>query len=261
MRLQNKVAVITGGGSGIGKATAILMAKEGAKVAIFDINDARLKEVVDIIKNDGGNVISFHVDVSKENEVKKAFAETAKRFRKIDILFNNAGIGGVAKPTHLYTEADWDQVMNINLKGAFFCEKYALQHILENKPDTKTGQRGNIILTSSIYGIVGAPDAPAYHASKGAMRLLAKTDAMIYAKDGIRVNSVHPGFIWTPLVENTTKSTGNPEAARQALVALHPIGHLGEPEDIAYGVVYLASDEAKFVTGEELVIDGGYIAH
>ena len=121
---------------------------------------------------------------------------------------------------------------------------------------------GSLINLSSIYGLVGAPDAPPYHASKGAVRLMSKTDAMIYAKEGIRVNSIHPGFIWTPMVENHLKTTGmDPEVAKAATAALHPVGHMGEPDDIAWGVVYLASDESKFITGSELVIDGGYTAH
>jgi NAD(P)-dependent dehydrogenase (short-subunit alcohol dehydrogenase family) len=119
---------------------------------------------------------------------------------------------------------------------------------------------GSIVNLSSIYGLIGAPDVPPYHASKGALRLMTKTDALIYAGDGIRVNSIHPGFIWTPMVENFLKSGGDVAAGRKAIDSLHPLGHMGEPDDIAYGILYLASDESKFVTGSELVIDGGYTA-
>lgn len=172
----------------------------------------------------------------------------------MDILVNNAGISGANKPTHEITEAEWDQVQAINVKGVFFGVKHAVPHL-------RHAGGGNIINLSSIYGLVGAPDAPPYHASKGAVRLMTKTDALIYAPDRIRVNSVHPGFIWTPMVEDFLKSQGDVAAGREALNALHPLGHVGEPDDVALGVVYLASDEARFVTGAELVIDGGYTAH
>jgi NAD(P)-dependent dehydrogenase (short-subunit alcohol dehydrogenase family) len=167
---------------------------------------------------------------------------------------NNAGISGPNKPTHELTESEWDQVQAVNVKGVFFCVKHAVPHL-------KKAGGGSIINLSSIYGIIGAPDVPPYHASKGAVRLMSKTDALIYAPDKIRVNSVHPGFIWTPMVENHLRTVGDDmAAAKAATAALHPLGHMGEPDDIAWAVVYLASEEAKFVTGTELVIDGGYTA-
>ncbi|MCD6169176.1 MAG: SDR family oxidoreductase, partial [Candidatus Latescibacteria bacterium] len=181
-------------------------------------------------------------------------ADVAREFGKIDVLVNNAGIAGVNKPTHQITEEQWDKVINVNVKGVFFCTKHAIPYM------QNTGG-GSIINLSSIYGLVSAPDIPPYHASKGAVRLMTKTDALLYAKDNIRVNSVHPGYIWTPLVEDLgRKSPRGVEAFREQLDSLHPIGHVGEPEDIAYGILYLASDESKFVTGSELVIDGGYTA-
>ncbi|WP_425457848.1 SDR family oxidoreductase [Arenimonas fontis] len=153
------------------------------------------------------------------------------------------------------SEEEWDRVQAVNVKGVLFCSKHAIPHM-------RRAGHGSIIHLSSIYGLVGAPDVPAYHASKGAVRLMAKTDAMIYAPDRIRVNSVHPGYIWTPMVENHLKASGatDLDAARAEVGRLHPLGHMGEPDDIAWGVVYLASDESKFVTGAELVIDGGYTA-
>jgi NAD(P)-dependent dehydrogenase (short-subunit alcohol dehydrogenase family) len=166
---------------------------------------------------------------------------------------NNAGVAGASKPTHELTEAEWDFVQAINVKGVFFGTKHAIA------PMRKAGA-GSIINLSSIYGLVGAPDVPPYHASKGAVRLMTKTDALLYAQDRIRVNSIHPGFIWTPMVQNHLKEQGDVTTGRQAVSALHPLGHLGEPDDIAWGAVYLASDEAKFITGAELVIDGGYTA-
>lgn len=155
---------------------------------------------------------------------------------------------------HELTEEEWDKVMNINVKGVFFCTKYAIPDMLEKK-------KGSIINLSSIYGLVGGPDVPPYHASKGAVRLMTKTDALTYAPNGIRVNSIHPGYIWTPMVENHLKNTGGDlEELKKTVGELHPLGHMGEPMDIAYGALYLASDKSKFVTGSELVIDGGYTA-
>ena len=168
-------------------------------------------------------------------------------------MVSNAGVSGANKPTHELTEAEWDWVQSINVKGVFFCTKHAIPYLRQSGG-------GSIINLSSIYGLVGGPDIPAYHASKGAVRLMTKTDALLYAADKIRVNSIHPGFIWTPMVEGYLKGAGDLEAGRIATGALHPLGHMGEPDDIAWGAVYLASNEAKFVTGTELVIDGGYTA-
>ena len=247
-RAENKVVIITGGALGIGRETCILLAKEGAKVAVADILDQEGQALVEEIKQSGGEAKFWHLDVSDEREVKKVYDEVVEAFGKLDATVNNAGIAGVDKPTHELTEKEWDAVMNVNVKGVFFCTKHAIPHM------QKSGG-GSIVNLSSIYGIVGAGDIPPYHASKGAVRLMSKNDALIYAKDKIRVNSVHPGFIWTPLVEELGKD--NP-GFREHLDSLHPIGHVGEAIDIAYGILYLVSDESKFVTGSELVIDGGY---
>ncbi|OEY73847.1 SDR family NAD(P)-dependent oxidoreductase [Salegentibacter salarius] len=247
-RAENKVVIVTGGALGIGRETCILLAKEKAKVAVTDILDREGEELVAEIKKSGGIAKYWHLDVSDEQEVKKVYAEVVEEFGKLDATVNNAGIAGVDKPTHELTEDEWDSVMSINVKGVFFCTKHAIPHM------QKSGG-GSIINLSSIYGIIGAGDIPHYHASKGAVRLMAKNDALIYAKDKIRVNSVHPGFIWTPLVEEFGKDVPD---FRENLNKFHPIGHVGEPMDIAYGILYLVSDESKFVTGSELVIDGGY---
>jgi NAD(P)-dependent dehydrogenase (short-subunit alcohol dehydrogenase family) len=252
-RVEGKVAIVTGGALGIGQASCILLAKEGAKVAVTDILDKEGQKVVDEIKGFGGVAKLWHLDVSKEKEVQNVFADIHRAFGKIDVLVNNAGISGVSKPTHEITEEEWDRVMAVNVKGVFFCTKHVIPYM------QKAGG-GSIINLSSIYGIVSAPDVPPYHASKGAVRIMTKTDAFLYAKDKIRVNSVHPGFIWTPMVENYAKSQGDVEEVRKMLDGLHPIGHVGEPDDIAYGILYLASEESKFITGSELVIDGGYTA-
>ena len=247
-RVENKVVIVTGGALGIGRVTCLLLAKEGAKVAVTDLLAKEGQELVEEINLSGGEAKFWHLDVTDEKEVEKVYAEVVKEFGKLNATVNNAGIAGPDKPTHDITEKEWDTVMNVNVKGVFFCTKHAIPHL------QKSGN-GSIVNLSSIYGLVGAGDLPPYHASKGAIRIMTKNDALIYAKDNIRVNSVHPGFIWTPLVEELGKN--NP-GFRKHLDNLHPIGHVGESIDIAYGILYLVSDESKFVTGSELVIDGGY---
>lgn len=252
-RLDGMVAVVTGGAVGIGQACAVLMAREGASVAVLDTNEAAGVKVAEDICRNGGAAHFWRCDVSREKEVAAAIDGAASRFGRIDVLVNNAGISGANKPTHELTEEEWDRVQAVNVKGVFFGTKYAIPHM------RKAGG-GSIINLSSIYGLVGAADVPPYHASKGAVRLMTKNDALIYAPDRIRVNSIHPGFIWTPMVENHLRSLGELESGRKMVGDLHPLGHIGEPDDIAWGAVYLASREAKFVTGAELVIDGGYTA-
>lgn len=253
-RLKGKVAAITGAALGLGRATAIRMAEEGASVAVLDMLETEGAALAAELAGRGFPARFWRCDVSKEAEVARVIDEVAAHFGRLDVLVNNAGVSGANKPTHEVTEAEWDFVQSINVKGVFFGTKHAIPHL-------RRAGGGSIINLSSIYGLVGAPDAPPYHASKGAVRLMSKTDAMIYAPDKIRVNSIHPGFIWTPMVEHHLAAAGDLEEGRKATDALHPLGHIGEPDDIAWGCVYLASDEAKFVTGAELVIDGGYTAH
>jgi NAD(P)-dependent dehydrogenase (short-subunit alcohol dehydrogenase family) len=252
-RLQDKVAFVTGAGQGIGRAICLLFAREGAKVAVTDVGEAEGRAVVEEVTSAGGTARFWRLDVTDEAQVEEVTADVVAAFGSLDVLVNNAGISGVDKPTHEVTVEEWDRVMDVNVKGVFLCSKHALLHM-------KAAGAGSIVNLSSIYGLVGAPDAPPYHASKGAVRLMTKTDAMLYAADGIRVNSIHPGFIWTPMVESFLREKGDVEAGREAIAALHPVGRMGEPDDIAYGALYLASDESKFVTGSELVIDGGYTA-
>lgn len=254
-RLEGKVAVITGGSVGIGAATATRMAEEGAAVAILDRHDQDGEALARKLKDRGLKAGYWHCDVTSEQEVKQVLDNVAETFGSLTVLVNNAGISGPNKPTHELTEEEWDLVQNVNVKGVFFCIKHGIPHM-------KKAGVGSIINLSSIYGLVSAPDVPPYHASKGAVRLMTKTDALLYAADSIRANSIHPGFIWTPMVEGHLKTTGmDLNEAKTATAALHPLGHMGEPDDIAWGAVYLASDESKFVTGSELVIDGGYTAH
>mgnify|MGYP006294529493 CR=1 FL=1 len=253
-RLEDKTVIVTGAALGIGRATAKRMAEEGAAVAATDIKDEECRDVVKEIVDAGGTAEFWHLDTSKEEEVKSVVGEVEEKFGSVDVLVNNAGISGANKAPHEIDKEEWEKVMAVNVTGVFLCTKHVV-------PIMRDAGGGNIINLSSIYGLIGAGDIPPYHASKGAVRLMTKNDALTYAKDKIRVNSVHPAFIWTPLVEELgERSDVSVEEFRAQLDSKHPIGHVGQPDDIAWGIVYLASDEAKFVTGSELVIDGGYTA-
>jgi len=252
-RLKDRVAIVTGASLGIGAATAELLAREGATVALCDIKDREGQALTEKIRAAGSRARYWHLEVSAEQEVERTFREVLEAFGKIDVLVNNAGISGASKPTHEITEEEWDRVQAVNVKGVFFCTKHVV-------PAMRVAGGGSIVNLSSIYGLVGAPDAPPYHASKGAVTLMTKTDALLYARDGIRVNSIHPGFIWTPMVEDFLASQGNVEQGKRALESLHPIGRLGKPEDIALAILFVASDESSFMTGSEIVVDGGYTA-
>ncbi len=228
-RIKGKVTLVTGGALGIGRAICLLFAKEGAVVAVTDILAEEGKQVIGQIQGQGGVAEFWHLDVTNEADVQRAFSEVRHRFGAIDVLVNNDGISGADKPTHEITVEEWERVMAVNVKGVFLCAKHAIPYMRE-------AGGGSIINLSSIYGIVGAPDVPPYHASKGAVRLMTKTDALLYAKDRIRVNSIHPGFIATPLVDDLAqRSSDGAEEYRKHLDSLHPLGHIGEPDDVAYG--------------------------
>ena len=248
MRLENKVALITGGARGIGASQAKLFAREGAKVVIADVLDAEGRQTEAEINETGGECLFVRLDVTDETNWQDAIAATVARFGKLDILVNNAGIyiGGRVEDTSVET---WDQLFGVNAKGVFLGTKYAI-------PEMRSAGGGSIINVSSVMGIVGSMYSAAYNASKGAARLLTKAAAIQYAKEGIRVNSIHPGVTDTPMVSEVVKD----ETFQRIRLARNPISRLGQPEDIAYGTLYLASDEASFVTGTELVIDGGWTA-
>jgi NAD(P)-dependent dehydrogenase (short-subunit alcohol dehydrogenase family) len=253
-RVKGKVAIVTGGGNGIGEATAKLLAKEGAAVCIIDIDDLNGKRVVEEIKAAGGRATYRHADVSIENEVKQAFTEFYKEYGKLHILVNNAGVGLGGGPAHKANVEAFNKVMDVNVKGAFLCIKYAIPYILKTGP-------GSVINVASIYGIV-ASDVSFYDASKGAMRAMTKSDAIIYSGDQIRFNSVHPGNVETPLFRKLAQMVDKKgvDHAVEMLSVTNPLRRMGKPEDIAYGILYLASDESSYVNGTELVIDGGYIS-
>jgi NAD(P)-dependent dehydrogenase (short-subunit alcohol dehydrogenase family) len=252
-RVKGKVAIVTGGAGGIGEATAKLLAKEGASVAIVDIDDENGKRVTKEIKSAGGEVVFRQANVSKEKEVSQAFAEINKKYGKLHILVNNVGVGARRRPAHEATVEEFDRTLDINLKGTFLCTKYAVPYILKTGP-------GSVVNVASIYGIV-ASDVPVYDTSKGAMRAMTKADAMIYAQDNIRFNSVHPGNIQTPLFRKLAQKIDaqGVDHAIKMLSITNPLRRMGTPEDIAYGILYLASDESSYVNGTELVIDGGFI--
>jgi NAD(P)-dependent dehydrogenase (short-subunit alcohol dehydrogenase family) len=248
-KLKGKVAIVTGGASGIGEATAKLMAKEQAKVAIVDIDVENGKRVAGEINKLGGTASYWQADVSHENEIEKTFAGIYKKYGQLNILVNDAGVAGVAKPSHETTVEEWNEVMNTNLKGPFFCVKNAV-------PYMKKSGGGSVVNISSIMGMLGGP-GPVYNASKGGLRILTKADALIYAKDNIRFNSIHPGYINTPLSRKLASESKSAQKAIKAETSAIPLGRMGLPEDIANGILFLASDDASYITGSELVIDGG----
>ncbi|WP_445504396.1 glucose 1-dehydrogenase [Microvirga sp. G4-2] len=253
-RVADKVVIVTGAALGLGRASAMMLAREGAKVVLTDIRDAEGEAAALSIREVGGEALYLHHDVSSEPQWQQVMAETLGRFGRLDVLVNNAGVADGCPPEEETLE-HWRRLMSVNLEGVFLGTKHAIRTM-----KARTPPGGAIINLSSIAGMIGIPDLGAYCTSKGGVRLYTKSVALYCAKAGlnIRVNSIHPGYIWTPMVENYLAQHGDVEEGRGAADALHPLGHIGEPDDIAYGVVYLASDESKFMTGAGLVIDGGY---
>ncbi|MDP7586906.1 MAG: glucose 1-dehydrogenase [Dehalococcoidia bacterium] len=249
MRLENKVAFISGGARGMGAAEAKIFAQEGAKVVIGDVLDDDGRKTEAAINDLGGECLFVHLDVSSEENWTSAITETVSRFGKLDILVNNAGVVSRVELEDI-TVNEWDRVMDINAKGVFLGTKAAI-------PEMRKAGGGSIVNISSISGIAGQSYVSAvYNASKGAVRIFTKSTAIQYAPEGIRANSIHPGPIDTPM---TDFRQGDPAAVAESIARV-PIGRTGQPEDVAYGVLYLASDESSFVTGSELVIDGGFLA-
>jgi len=253
MRLSNKVAIITGAGSGIGEATAVLFGKEDAKVVVADIEQKKGISTVNLIKKSGGEASFFQVDVSKAESVERMIKFTIKTYGKLNILINNAGIylqADVVKTS----EKDWNWIMDINLKGAFLCCKYSIPEMMKNR------EGGVIINVGSEAGIVGIKKQVAYNVSKSGIIALTKSIAVDFAMNNIRANCVCPGTTETALVKDALSKAPDPEKIRRELESVRPANRLGKPEEIAAGILYLASDESSYATGAVLSIDGGYTA-
>ncbi len=246
--LQNKVAIVTGGGSGIGKAIALLYASEGAKVTVSDVDEAGGKATVAEIKANAGEAIFIKADTSKPAESERVVAETVKQFGGLHIAVNNAGIGGPLAPVGDYPIDGWDKVISVNLSGVFYGLRYQIPAML-------TSGAGSIVNIASILGKVGTKFSPAYVAAKHGVVGLTEAAALGYADQKIRINSIGPGYIVTPLLTKTLDA-----ATMQSLAGLHPMGRLGTAEEVAELALWLSSDRASFVTGSYYNIDGGYLA-
>jgi NAD(P)-dependent dehydrogenase (short-subunit alcohol dehydrogenase family) len=252
MKLKGKVAVITGGTSGIGTASATLLAEEGAAVVLTGRNRERGEQVAQAIKEAGGEALFVQADVRIGEDCQRVVEETLDRFGRIDVLFNNAGVY-YPVTTLECTEEEWDETIDSSLKGAFLMSKYALPSMIE-------GGGGSIIHNSSGWGILGGPRAAAYCAAKGGLVVMAKAMAIDHGPDGIRVNCVCPGDTETPMLTDDAKKQGLSWEDYIAGAADRPLGRVGTPEEIARAVLFLASDDSSFVTGESLVVDGGGVA-
>ena len=259
MRLRDRVAIITGGGSGIGRATALVFAKEGARIVVADVDLKRGEETVNTIKKSGGESLLIETDVTKSSSVENAVTETISRFGKVDILHNSAGVDlfvinpradGTAAGT---LEEDWDKLLAINLKGTFLFCKYTLPYMMKQKS-------GVILNMGSEYGLVGGLASAAYCASKGGVVMLSKQMAIDYAPYNIRVNCICPCNVETPLMEKGLATTEDPKTAKQTWMNIMPLRRFSKPEEIAAAALYLASDDASFITGTSFVIDGGVTA-
>ncbi|CDQ42010.1 MULTISPECIES: SDR family NAD(P)-dependent oxidoreductase [Virgibacillus] len=246
MRLENKVAIITGGASGIGEATARLFAQEGAKVVIADLAD-RGQEISHDLIQQGYESLFVKADVTNEEHTKNMIEQTVRQFGQLDIMFANAGIANEAN-IHEMSYEQWKKTMDINLSGVYLSDKYAIEQM------RKQGTGGAIVNSGSIHSFVGKDGVTAYAAAKGGVKLLTQTLGITYSKEGIRVNAVCPGYIDTPLIADS------PKEVKEHLVNLHPMGRLGRADEVAKAVLFLASEDASFIAGTTLLVDGGYTA-
>jgi NAD(P)-dependent dehydrogenase (short-subunit alcohol dehydrogenase family) len=253
-KLTGKVAVITGGSSGIGRATCLLFASEGAKVVLGDLDEKGGNETVEMIKKAGGQATFTRCDVTKESDVKDLFEKAVAAYGTVDVLFSNAGIEMV-RTVDTTTEADWNRIMDINVKGVFYCAKHAVPIMKKNAAG------GSIINAGSIAGVISTPMNIAYCASKGAVVNMTRAMAVEFAPFKIRVNATCPAGIITPMMNREIEAYGKPrEQSMREWVAAHPIGRMGGPEEVAKAVLFLASDDSSFTTGSLLMVDGGYTA-
>ncbi|WPB81944.1 SDR family oxidoreductase [Archangium violaceum] len=251
-RVEGKVALVTGAASGLGKAAAAMLVREGARVALTDRNEAGVRSVAETL---GASARAWTLDVTREQDWQRVVDEVVATFGRLDVVVNNAGIG-VSKDIETLSLEEWRLVHAVNLDGVFLGCKHAIRGMRQS------GAKGSIINISSVAGLVGVDTLPAYCSSKAGVRLLTKSVALHCARKGygIRCNSVHPTFIETPMVDGLASLGGDMAAGKAKLSRMIPLGHLGEPDDVAYAVLYLASDESKLMTGSELVVDGGSTA-
>ena len=248
---SGEVALVTGGSSGIGRATALLFAAEGARVVVASRRGEESLETVRLIEAAGGEAMFVKTDVSQADDVQALVAKTVERFGALHCAFNNAGVEGAPfVPLASYAEATWDEVIDINLKGVFLCMKYELPHLLQT--------RGAIVNMSSVAGLSGGRLGAAYYASKHGVIGLTKAAAIEYADKGVRINAVAPAVIHTPLAERAGLAMGDPQMAAR-VIGLHPMGRIGRPEEVAQAVVWLCSTGASFTTGHTLPVDGGFL--
>ncbi len=250
MRLVGKVAIVTGAGSGIGRAIALEFAREGAKVVAAEIDDATCRESAAMILDAGGQAMAVRTDVSDEASARQLVETTVNEFGPPEVLVNNAAVMPMGSVTET-TQDDWDRVMAVNVRGIFHCSRHAIAEM-------KKRGGGSIVNLGSVTAIVGTPDIAAYTASKGAVVALTRQMAIDYAADAIRVNSISPGTVDTPMLARAVALADDQEKSRAGFDAIHPIGRVGTPAEIARAAVFLASEESSFVTGSNLMIDGGY---
>lgn len=247
---KDKVVFVTGASSGIGRATALAFAENGARVALADWQEDAGQSISNKISQSGGESFFVKCDVSREDDIRRAISETVKRFGRLDCAFNNAGIEGQVASTANCSNENWEKVININLRGVWLCMKHQIPEMI------KAGG-GAIVNCSSIAGVVGFEGIPAYVASKHGVLGLTKTAALEYARQNIRINAVCPGVIQTPMID---RFTGGGEKEKQGLIEGEPMGRMGQPEEIASAVLWLCSSDSSFVTGHPLIVDGGWVA-